>query len=141
MGSLLGGVIVVWKGEIKNKITAIAAALVGFGVTFALTGCSRYIHPLPHARLYMRDVPAGSGDRADGTHSDEYRTGVYGAGVLVAAAVCLAEQGVMPVPVAEQSALRVISVRTTVSDYHMPESCWRSGESGSDGRREKAEGV
>ncbi len=40
VGSLLGGVIVVWKGEIKNKITAIAAALVGFGVTFALMGCS-----------------------------------------------------------------------------------------------------
>lgn len=40
VGSLLGGLLVVWKGEIKNKITAIAAALIGFGVTFALMGCS-----------------------------------------------------------------------------------------------------
>lgn len=40
VGSLLGGAYVAWRGAFKNKITAIAAALAGFGITFALMGFS-----------------------------------------------------------------------------------------------------
>lgn len=37
-GSLAGGVVVAWKGDIENKITAIMIALIGFGTTFGLMG-------------------------------------------------------------------------------------------------------
>lgn len=41
VGSLLGGAFIAWKGDFKNRINAIAVALAGFGITFALMGCSR----------------------------------------------------------------------------------------------------
>lgn len=37
---VFGGAYVAWRGAFKNKITAIAAALAGFGITFALMGFS-----------------------------------------------------------------------------------------------------
>lgn len=40
VGSLLGGAFIAWKGDFKNKITAIAVSLAGFGITFALMGVS-----------------------------------------------------------------------------------------------------
>lgn len=39
-GSLIGGALIAWKGDFQNKITAIAVSLSGFGITFALMGCT-----------------------------------------------------------------------------------------------------
>ena len=41
VGSLIGGVLIAWKGDFKNKITAIAVSLMGFGGIFSLMGLSR----------------------------------------------------------------------------------------------------
>lgn len=37
-GSIAGGIMIAWKGDFNNKITAIAVSLSGFGITFALMG-------------------------------------------------------------------------------------------------------
>ena len=41
LGSFLGGLFVAWKGDFKNKVTAIAVSLAVFGCTFALMGLSK----------------------------------------------------------------------------------------------------
>lgn len=38
LGSIIGGLFIAWKGNFKNKTTAISIALIGFGSTFALMG-------------------------------------------------------------------------------------------------------
>ena len=42
VGTLLGGIVVSWRGQFENKIQTIALSLVGFGVTFGLLGAAKW---------------------------------------------------------------------------------------------------